>query len=149
MTSGSLIPTMCLISSRADLTLKSQCVMSSAAGRRDQHPVQCVVFDVRDPQFSRAIRPLPLAWWTATALFLTRRLPKDPARNVLLSGARLLISDFKWRSLRRDPHSAVLTLFSVYTVSLHRDIATNVILADCSSDVARAGVLVGARGGAG
>ena len=30
MTSGLLLPIMCLISSRADLTLKSQCVMSSA-----------------------------------------------------------------------------------------------------------------------
>ena len=48
MTSGSLLPVMCLISSRADLGLKSQCHVE-CSGRRNRHAVQCVVLDIRDP----------------------------------------------------------------------------------------------------
>ena len=49
MTSGALLPTTRLISSRADLSLKSPCVKSSVPADEIDPPVQCVVLDARDP----------------------------------------------------------------------------------------------------
>ena len=43
----------------------------------------------------------------SNCVLLWRRFPEDPSRNVLFSGARLLISDCTWLPLRCDPPSAV------------------------------------------
>ena len=92
-----------------DLTLKSQCEMPSALA--DEIDTQFNVF------FSTS--GILVVFWRspfcvscvvtaiACSRFLRRRLPQDPSRNVLFSGARMLISDFTWLSLRRDPPSAV------------------------------------------
>ena len=106
------------------------------SGRRYRHQVQCVVLDIRDPHRFLTVSVQCLLRGDSNCLFLWRRFPWDPSRNVLFSGARLLISDFTWFSLRCDPPSVVwcrrarvsCTVF-VCTVSRHRAIVTNVILA--------------------
>ena len=102
ITPGSLFPTMCLISSRADL---AQVAMRhvECSSRRNRHPVQCVVLDVRDPHrfLTDVLRG------DSNCVLSRRRLPQDPSRNVLFSGAHLLISDFTWSPLHCDPPSAV------------------------------------------
>ena len=144
MTSGSLLPTMCLISSRADLTLKSQCVHVECSGRRNRHPVQCVVLDVRDPHCFLAVSVQCLLCGNCNWVLRQRRFLRGSSPNVLFSGARLLVSGFTWLPFRCDLPSSVWlrpTRVSpavlVCTVSPHRDIASNMILAGCSSYVLR------------
>ena len=86
-------------SSRADLTLKSPCVMSSAPA--DQIGTR---FNVLFSTFAIFIvfsrypsSTCCVLWW--------RRFPKNPSRTLLFCGARLLISDFTWFPLRCDPPS--------------------------------------------
>ena len=62
--------------------------------RRNRHPVQCVVLNIRDPH---RFFTVPVLW---------RRLFEDSSRNVLFSGARLLESCFTWFPFRCDPPSA-------------------------------------------
>ena len=141
---------------------------AEVAMRHVECPVQCVVLDIRDPHRFLAVSVHCLLRGGSNCVFLWRRFHRDPSRNVLFSGAGLLISDFTWFSLRCDPPSAVwsrrawvsCTVF-VCTVSRHRAFVTNVILAARTSRVlggscphfsryvARAGVLVGACGDAG
>ena len=135
MSSDSLLQMTCLISSRADLTLKSQCVMPSAPA--DEIDTQ---FNVLFSTFAILIvfSRYPPSALTATA----RSCGEYPSRNVLFSGARLLVSDLTWFLFVVILHPAVWhrrALVSptvpVCAVSPHRDIATNMILAACSSHV--------------
>ena len=108
MTSGSLLPTICLVSSRADLTLKSQCVRHvECACRRNRHPDQCIVLNFCDPHCVLTGNVQYLLRGDRHSLFVRRRLSQDPPRNVLFGGVRSLISDFTWVTLRCDPSSAV------------------------------------------
>ena len=60
MTPGSLLPTICLISSRADLTLKSQCVMPSAPADEIDTQFNNALFSTFATLIvSRGIRPMP------------------------------------------------------------------------------------------
>ena len=77
------------------------------SGPRNRHPVERVVLNIRDPH-RFLTRPVQcLLRGDSNCVFLRRRLPQDPSRNALFSGARLLISDFTWSSLRCDPPSVV------------------------------------------
>ena len=77
------------------------------SSRRNRHPVQCVILDIRDPHRFLTLSVQCLLRGDSNCVLLRRRPPQDPSRNVLFSGARLLISDFTWFPLRCDPPSAV------------------------------------------
>ena len=99
--------------------------------RRNRHPVQSVVLSDRDPHRFLTVPVQCLLRGDSNCAYLWRRLPEDPSRNVLFSGARLLVSGFTWFPLRCDPPSAVwrrrarVTPTLICTVSPHRDIATS------------------------
>ena len=82
MTSGSLLPMMCHISSRAGLTLKSQFVMSSAPA----YPTQRVALDVRDSHSFLTGSVQGLLRGDGFCVTLWGRLPQYPSRDVLFSG---------------------------------------------------------------
>ena len=81
--------------------------MSSAPADEIDTQFPCVVLDTRDPHRFLAVSVQCLLRVDSNCAFLRRHLLQDPSRNVLFSGARLLISDFTWFSLRCGPHSAV------------------------------------------
>ena len=122
---------------RCPPTLKSHCVLSSA-------PADDIDTNLNVLFSTIAIHrhlTVPVHCLLRGALF-RRRFPEYPPRNVLFSGARLLVSDFTWFPLRCDPPSAVWRRRAqvsctvlICTVSPHRDIATYTILAACSSHV--------------
>ena len=109
VTSDPLLPMICLMSSRADLTLKSQCVMSSAPA--DELDTQ-LFLNIRDPH-----RSLTVSGAAVPEILL------GTCCSVVLDCSSLASCG----SLFVGCPSTVL----VCTVSPHRDIATNVFLAAC------------------
>ena len=139
MASGSLIPMMCLISSRADLTLESQCVMSSALAD-DEIDIQFIVL------FSTfAILVVFSRYPSSASCVVTATACSDGVvfLEILLGtfcSVMLVCSSLTSRGslfvvillLLSDPDEhGCLARFS--SALLHRNIATNVILAACSS----------------
>ena len=130
MTSGLLLSMMCLISS-VPTHAEVACVLSSAPA----DDIDTKLYVLFSTIAIHRHLTVPVHCLLRGALF-TRRFPEYPPRNVLSSGARLLVSDFTWFPLRCDPPSAVWVLYCSHLHRLpHRDIATYTILAACSSHV--------------
>ena len=87
MTSGSLLPMMCLISSRANLALKSQCVMSSAPADEVDTQFNVLFSTCAIAHRFLTVRVQCLLRGDSNCVLLWRCFPEDPARNVLFSGA--------------------------------------------------------------
>ena len=62
--------------------------------RRNRHQILCVVLNIRDPHRFLLVSVRCLSRGDSNCVLLWRRFPRDPSRNVLFSGALLLISDF-------------------------------------------------------
>ena len=94
MTLASLLPIMCLISSRADLALKSQCVMPSALADEIDTQFKVLFSTFATTHCVLAVSVQCLLSGNRNWVLQERRFPRDFPWNVLLGDARLRISDF-------------------------------------------------------
>ena len=86
MTSGSLLPMMRLISSRARLT-EVAVRHVECSSRRNRHPVQRTVLNVCNPHCFLTGPVQCLLRSDSNCMSLESRFPKEPSRNVQFSGA--------------------------------------------------------------
>ena len=108
MTSGSLLPVMCLISS----VPTSRC--SCSASCRVLLPTKLTPSSMycsrrSQPSLFLVVSAQCLLCGNSNCALLWRRFPKDPSRNVLFRGVQLLVSDFTRFPFGRDSPSAVYT----------------------------------------